>query len=215
MVKDIVEIKRALISVSDKSGLADLLKKLDPQRRGIEIISSGGTAGAIRKLGYTAIDVEIYTGYPESPGGYVKTLQPKIHNGILLDTEDKVHTEFMEKHGVLPIDLVVNNLYPFKETVKKEGITIEKAREDIDIGGSALIRASSKSYKRVATLIDWQDLELLELSGNSIITQFDSRYKLAQKGFEHTASYDAAIADYLLTQGIQNKVRPFYFGDKK
>jgi phosphoribosylaminoimidazolecarboxamide formyltransferase/IMP cyclohydrolase len=197
MVQDIVYIKRALISVSDKSGLANFLKDLNPSERGIEIISSGGTAKSIRELGYSAMDVSEYTGFPESPNGLVKTLHPKVHGGLLLEPEVLAHQGYMQTQNIPPIDLVVVNLYPFQKTVDA-GKPFEDCRENIDIGGPSMIRSAAKGFKRVAILTDWADAAMI--SGGK--TDLQSRIVLAGKAFEHTARYDRTIANHFTAQDI-------------
>lgn len=203
MVNDIVEIKRTLISAYDKRGLEQLLQCLQPSTNNIEIISSGGTAKEIRRLGYNAIDVSDYTGYPESPNGLVKTLHPKIHGGLLLDTENPKHAEYMHAQSIQPIDLVVVNLYPFKETVKKPNSTIEDIREQIDIGGPAMLRAAAKNFKRVAVLVNWDDAKTIRNENNKIYTTLADRVNLMKAAFKHTAAYDTAIAEFMANQPVQ------------
>jgi phosphoribosylaminoimidazolecarboxamide formyltransferase/IMP cyclohydrolase len=219
MTNDRVEIRRALISVSDKSGLADLLKKLDPKRRGIELLSSGGTAKEVAKLGYDVVEVGSYTGYPESPGGYVKTLHPKIHGGMLLDPEQPPHLGYMHQQGIHPIDLVVVNLYPFAKTVADPTKTMEDARENEDIGGPAMIRSAAKGFRRVAILTDWTDIALLrELESaepeSGIGTDLTARTELMKKAWEHTAGYDAAISKYWREKPT-GEIVAFYLGGAK
>jgi phosphoribosylaminoimidazolecarboxamide formyltransferase/IMP cyclohydrolase len=138
-----VEIKTALISVSDKTGLDKFVKTLG--KYSVKIISSGGTAQKIREFGYKEVtDVSDYTGFPESPGGYVKTLHPKIHGGLLLNEKNPEHRKYMEENGIDPINMIVVNLYPFEKTVAKKGINEEEAFDQIDIGGPAMVRAAAK-----------------------------------------------------------------------
>jgi len=188
-------VKRALISVSDKSGLLEIARDL--QKMGIEILSSGGTFKALTDQGISATEVSQYTGFPEMMGGRIKTLHPRIHGGILgrRGTDEAV----MQEHGIGPIDLVIVNLYPFEATVAKPGCSLEDAIENIDIGGPAMIRAAAKNHAAVGVVVDPADyatvMDELRASGGSLSA--DSRFRLAIKSFRHTAAYDAAIASYL------------------
>jgi phosphoribosylaminoimidazolecarboxamide formyltransferase/IMP cyclohydrolase len=193
-------IKRALISVYDKSGLEKLIEILGLY--GVEVVSSGGTAGRIGELGYKKLrKVEEYTGHPESPGGLLKTLHPKVHGGLLLDPDDPEHERYMEKYGIEPFDLIVVNLYPF-QTAVEGGAGIKEAAENIDIGGSTMIRAAAKAallYDRAAVVVDpTQYGEIIEaLSENSGSIPSPLRKRLAEKAFKRTAWYDSAIVEYL------------------
>ena len=188
-------ISRALISVSDKTGIADLARAL--AGRGIELISTGGTAAALRAAGLTVLDVSAITGFPEIMDGRVKTLHPAIH-GALLGRRD-IDAAVMAKHGIEPIDLVVINLYPFEATVARAGCTREEAIENIDIGGPAMIRAAAKNHAFVAVVVDPSDyagiIDEFGASGTTISEA--TRRRLARKAYAHTASYDAAIWSYL------------------
>lgn len=188
-------IKRALISVSDKRGLVDFAKEL--HYMGVEILSTGGTAKVLKDSGIEVKDVSQHTGFPEIMDGRVKTLHPLIHGGILARRDKKEDLEAMERLGILPIDMVVVNLYPFEATVKKEGVSLETAIENIDIGGPTLLRASAKNYRDVIVIVDPDDyssvIEDIKKGGLSI----EKRFELARKVFSHTARYDALIADYL------------------
>ncbi len=193
-------IKRALISVSDKSGLEELVKVLGAI--GAEIVSSGGTAKKIRELGYARLtEVGDYTGHPESPGGLLKTLHPRVHGGLLLSREVPEHREFMDEHGIKPFELVVVNLYPFEATVAK-GAKLLEAAENIDIGGPTMIRSSAKAallYGKVAVVTDpWQYPEIIRAikEGKGEIPAKLVR-ELAEVAFRHTAAYDSAITAYL------------------
>ncbi len=193
-------IKRALISVYDKSGLEELVGALGAF--GVEIVSSGGTARRIREMGYERlVEVSQYTGHPESPGGLVKTLHPKIHGGLLLDREDADHRRWMEENGVEPIDMVVSNLYPF-ERVVEGGADLETAAENIDIGGPSMTRSAAKAallYGRVAVLTDpAQYGEVIEtLRAHDGKLPAEAIRGLAEKAFKRTAAYDRAIVNYL------------------
>ena len=193
-------IKRALISVYDKSGLEEIVSALG--EFGVEIVSSGGTARRIRELGYPRLkEVAEYTGHPESPGGLLKTLHPKIHGGMLLDPEDPEHGAYMERHGIEAFDLVCVNLYPFEEVAAK-GADLVEAAENIDIGGPTMTRSAAKAallYDSVAVVTDpSQYAEVVEtLRANNGELTPELRRSLAEKAFKRTSGYDRAIADYL------------------
>ena len=190
-------IKRALISVSDKSGLIEFARGL--ARFDIEILSTGGTAAALRAAGVKVTEVAEYTGFPEMLDGRVKTLHPKIHGGILGRRDLPEHQRAMSAQGIAAIDLVAVNLYPFARTVARADVTLEEAIENIDIGGPAMVRSAAKNYRDVAVITDPLDypdvLEELASAGGAIGT--DTCFALARKAFAHTAAYDAAIASYL------------------
>ena len=189
------QVNRALISVSDKSGLVDLCRGLISL--GVEILSSGGTYRALAENQILAIEVSEYTGFPEMMGGRIKTLHPRIHGGILgrRGTDEEV----MQEHGIGPIDLVVVNLYPFEATVAKPDCSLEDAIEKIDIGGPAMIRAAAKNHESVAVVVDPADYApvLEELRQYQGALSEATRFRLAVKSFRHTAAYDAAISQYL------------------
>ncbi|MCC5941606.1 MAG: bifunctional phosphoribosylaminoimidazolecarboxamide formyltransferase/IMP cyclohydrolase [Balneolaceae bacterium] len=188
-------IKRALLSVADKTGIEQLAKTL--HENGIEIISTGGTAAVIRKAGIPVKDVNELTGFPECLDGRVKTLHPKVHGGILARTSHKPDNDEINKLDITPIELVVVNLYPFKKTVKNEEVTPAIATENIDIGGPTMIRAAAKNFAHVCALTNpnqYKDFSE-ELTGSNAIS-FKTRRRLAREAFEHTADYDAAISDY-------------------
>ena len=191
-----MKIKRALISVSNKLGVVDLAKKLS--KCGVEIISTGGTGKAIRAAGVPVTYVSDLTGFPEIMNGRVKTLNPKIHGGILAVRDNPEHVRQMEENGIAPIDLVVVNLYPFKKTVAKPNVTLDDAIENIDIGGPAMIRAAAKNFKfvTVVTNPDRYD-EIAKLVADTGEVPYDVRKELAAEAFAHTADYDAAITKYL------------------
>src|SRR5690554_3558632 len=190
-----IKIKRALVSVSDKSGLADLGRAL--AARGVEILSTGGSAKALREIGIPVIEVADYTGFPEIMDGRVKTLHPKIHGGLL--GRRGIDEEVMRAHDIEPIDLVVVNLYPFAATIAKPGCTYEDAIENIDIGGPAMVRAAAKNHDRVAIVVDPSDYSgvLDEMARNNGEVSLETRKRLAAKAYAHTASYDAMVAAYL------------------
>ncbi|MBI4232189.1 bifunctional phosphoribosylaminoimidazolecarboxamide formyltransferase/IMP cyclohydrolase [Candidatus Peregrinibacteria bacterium] len=188
-------IQRALISVSDKSGLAEFAQKLE--KAGVEILSTGGTARALREAGVQVIDVSDYTGFPEMMDGRVKTLHPKIHGGLLCVRDNERHMKEAEANGLKMIDMVVVNLYPFVETISKEGASEEEAIENIDIGGPSMIRSAAKNFKFVTVVTDPQDYEMVaEAIAQSGDTDTLMRKKLARKAFTTTAGYDEAITGY-------------------
>ena len=193
-------IDRALISVYDKSGLEELVEALGEY--GVEIVSSGGTARRIKELGYgNLVEVSDYTGHPESPGGLVKTLHPKVHGGLLLDREDPSHTKWMDENDVKPIDVVVSNLYPFEKVVEG-GADLRTAAENIDIGGPSMTRSAAKAallYDRVAIVTDPdQYAEVIRtLRENDGELTSGLRRRLAEKAFKRTEGYDSAIVSYL------------------
>ncbi|MGO9543757.1 MAG: bifunctional phosphoribosylaminoimidazolecarboxamide formyltransferase/IMP cyclohydrolase [Rhodomicrobium sp.] len=189
-------VRRALISVSDKTGLAGFAKRLE--LLGIEIVSTGGTATHLRDQGIPVLPVSEVTGFPEILEGRVKTLHPAIHGGILANLEQSGTRETLIAHGIAPIGLVVVNLYPFEEAVKKSADDIEAMIEEIDIGGAALLRASAKNHAFVTVLSDPADYAavLEELSGEARTTTLATRRRLAAKAFARTAAYDSAIATW-------------------
>ena len=189
-------IKRALLSVSDKTGLIDFARAL--AEAGVELLSTGGTARAIREAGLDVTEVAEFTGFPEMLDGRVKTLHPKVHAGILAVRDDPAHAATMEAHGLGYIDLVCVNLYPFVQTVAKPH-TLEEAIENIDIGGPAMVRSSAKNYRYVAIVTDPGDYPALieEMAGNQGTLSDATRFDLAKKAFTHTAQYDGHISNYL------------------
>ncbi len=188
--------KRAIISVSDKTGIVEMAKGL--QKHGIEIISTGGTAKALREAGLSVIGISEVTGFPECLDGRVKTLHPNIHAGVLAMRDNAEHMQQIDDLGVSPIDFVIINLYPFKQTILKDSVTQEEAIENIDIGGPTMLRAAAKNYQDVAVIIDPSDYSqvLQELDANGEVS-CNTKFKLAAKVFENTAHYDAMIAQYL------------------
>ena len=191
-----MKVRTALISVSDKSGLEAFAKSL--HEMGIQIISTGGTMNTLRQAGLPVTYVSDITGFPEIMDGRVKTLNPRIHGGILAIRDNPEHMEAMRTHGIPPIDLVVVNLYPFRQTIAKADVTLAEAVENIDIGGPAMIRAAAKNFNDVAVVVnpaDYDDIveELIQF-GN---IRPSVRMLLAKSAFEHTAEYDAHIARYL------------------
>ena len=197
-------IQRALISVSDKTGILEFAKEL--HNSGIEILSTGGTAELLRKDGVPVIQVSDYTGFPEMMDGRIKTLHPRVHGGILARRDVPEHLQAMEEHGIRPIDLVVINLYPFEQTVAKKGSTLEEAIENIDIGGPAMVRSSAKNYKDVTIIVDPDNYGkvLEEIKKGSV--SLETRKRLSRDAFAHTARYDSLIADFLSNQWGENEV---------
>jgi phosphoribosylaminoimidazolecarboxamide formyltransferase/IMP cyclohydrolase len=191
------KIKRALISVSDKTGIVDLARGLADL--GAEILSTGGTAKALRDAGVPVKDVSEHTGFPEMMGGRLKTLHPRIHGGLLGRRDNKDDLEDMRKHGIEPIDMVVVNLYPFERAISREGVTFNEAIENIDIGGPTMLRSAAKNFRDVAVVVDPGDYrsilgEIVSLNGT---LSYQTRVRLARKVFEHTSRYDNIIAGYL------------------
>ena len=192
----VVKIKRALLSVSDKRGIVEFGKELAAM--GVDIISTGGTMKALRDAGVPVTAVQDVTGFPEMMDGRVKTLHPKIHGAILAMRDHERHVQAMKDHGITPIDLVVVNLYPFRETIAKPDITLADAIENIDIGGPCMVRAAAKNNKFVAIVTN-PDMygEITELLKKDGELSDAYRLNLARLAFTHTAEYDAAIAAYL------------------
>lgn len=190
-------IRRALISVSDKTGIVEFAQAL--AERGVDILSTGGTARLLAEQGIAVTEVSDYTGFPEMMDGRVKTLHPKVHGGVLgrRGQDDDV----MEKHGINPIDMVVVNLYPFAETVAKEGCTLADAVENIDIGGPTMVRSAAKNHKDVTIVVNAHDYNrvIAEMDANDKSLTLETRFDLAIAAFEHTASYDGMIANYFGT----------------
>lgn len=187
---------RALISVSDKTGIVEFAKELDSL--GIEIISTGGTYKKLREAGINAMEISELTGFPECLDGRVKTLHPKVHAGILAMRAKEEHMKQLKDLGVDTIDFVVVNLYPFKQTILKEGVTRAECVENIDIGGPTMLRSAAKNYQDVSVITDPNDYEtvLNELKTNGSVS-VDTKFYLMNKVFEHTANYDAMICSYL------------------
>jgi len=188
-------VKRALISVSDKSGIVDLCKGLS--ELGIEILSTGGTAKLLANNNINVVEVSDYTGFPEMMDGRVKTLHPKIHGGLL--GRRGIDDAVMQLHGIDVIDLVVVNLYPFEQTISKSDCTFVEAIENIDIGGPAMLRSAAKNHASVTVVVDTADYDvvLTELNENKASVSDETRFFLAQKVFAHTANYDANVSNYL------------------
>ena len=210
IVKDIdsrVAVKHVLMSVSDKTGLETFVPALVKACPGVKIYSTGGTYTKVKEiLGDAAKDtlvaVSDYTGQPEMQGGLVKTLDFKIYLGLLSETYNDAHQADLKRLSAQPIDMVVVNLYPFQQTIAKEGVTPEMARTNIDIGGPCMVRASAKNYLRVASVTDPLDYASLaaELADHGGTIGLDTRFKLMKKAFAHTAEYDTAIAGFFTTR---------------
>ena len=190
-------IAQALLSVSDKAGVVDFARGLSAL--GVSLLSTGGTAKALADAGLAVTDVGTYTGFPEMLDGRVKTLHPKVHAGILARRDSPVHVAALEAHGIPTIDLVVVNLYPFRETVAKPGCTLSDAIENIDIGGPSMVRAAAKNWPHVGIVVDPADYSgiLAELTAHDGALTDATRFRLMRKAFAHTASYDGAIANWL------------------
>ena len=220
-VDDLVKVRNILVSVSDKGGLEQFIPELVEINPEIRIFSTGGTYGRIAEiLGDSAagrlMQVSEYTGQPETQGGLVKTLDFKIYLGLLTETYNDAHQGDLKRTDSVPIDMVVVNLYPFKETISKPDVTVEQARGNIDIGGPCMIRASAKNYIRVASVVDPSDYGniLAVLKANRGSTSLDLRFQLARKAFDHTAVYDRTIADFLVSKTIDD-VTTCYQMEKK
>ncbi len=200
MESSLKKVTRALLSVSDKTGIVDFARKLADH--GIDLISTGGTSNLLRQHGLVVRDIAELTGFPEMLDGRVKTLHPKVHGGLLGIRDNAEHQAKMSEHAIVPIDMVVVNLYPFRQTIQKPGVTLEEAIENIDIGGPAMIRSGSKNHHDVAVVVDPADYgriaAALETHGGSLPHAL--RFELAQQAFQHTAAYDAEIARYLAAQ---------------
>ena len=190
-------IRRAILSVSEKTGLTEFAQGLAD--RGVEILSTGGTAGLLRQTGVAVIEISAYTGFPEMLDGRLKTLHPKVHGGILGLRDNADHVARMGEMGIEPIDLVAVNLYPFEKTVARPDCTLEDAVEQIDIGGPCMIRAAAKNHRFVAVLVDPADypriLSEMDRLGGEVGPEL--RFELATKAFGRTSAYDAAIAGWL------------------
>ena len=203
-IDSLVSVRHVLISVSDKGGLDTFIPQLVAINSDIKFFSTGATYGRIQEIlgdaaGSHLTQVSDYTGQPETQGGLVKTLDFKIYLGLLTETYNDSHQNDLKRTASVPIDMVVVNLYPFKETISKAGVTVEQARGNIDIGGPCMIRASAKNFIRVAPVVNPSDYEMIvtELESNNGSLTLGLRYRLAQKAFEHTAVYDRTIADFL------------------
>ena len=200
-------VRRALLSVSDKAGILEFAQALSS--RGVELLSTGGTARLLAEAGLPVTEVSDYTGFPEMMDGRVKTLHPKVHGGILgrRGQDDAI----MAQHDIAPIDMVVVNLYPFAQTVARENCSLEDAVENIDIGGPTMVRSAAKNHKDVAIVVKSSDYDTLiaEMDANENSLTLETRFDLAIKAFEHTAAYDSMIANYF------GRLVPSYHSDDK
>lgn len=196
------KVTRAIVSVSDKSGIVDFAKALVDM--GVEIISTGGTARALSEAGVPVVQIEDYTGFPEMMDGRVKTLHPKVHGGILNVRDNADHRRDAAAADIKDIDMIVVNLYPFEQTIARPDVTYEEAIENIDIGGPTMIRSGAKNHAYVAVVTDPCDFDavLNEMKENDAALSFETRARLARKVFALTSKYDAAIVSYL--EGASN-----------
>src|SRR5438105_11224171 len=190
-------IRRAILSVTDKTGLVDFAQKLDGM--GVELISTGGTAKLLRESGIAVKDISELAGFPEMLDGRVKTLHPKVHGGILHRREDPSHRAAVAEHGIAPIDMVVVNLYAFEKTAAKPGVQFEELIENIDIGGPSMIRSAAKNFHDVAVVTSPADYDAIaeEMAKSGGALSSATKWRLAQKAFATTAAYDSAIASTL------------------
>ena len=210
-IDDRVKIRTMLVSVSDKTGLGDFIPGMLDANPDLTILSTGGTYARIGDIlgdrAKTCLkQVSDYTGQPETQGGLVKTLDFKIYLGLLTETYNEAHREDLKRTKALPIDMVVVNLYPFSQTIAKDGVTVENARGNIDIGGPTMIRASAKNFIRVASVVDPSSypgiLEKVKSQDGCLCLK--DRYELSKKAFDHTAVYDRTIADYLAARSLSD-----------
>src|SRR6266550_1116275 len=194
----LVKIRRALISVSDKTGIVEFAREL--KRFGVEIISTGGTAKTLRDAGLEVRDVSDVTGSPEMMDGRIKTLHPKIHGALLSVRDNPEHQAAMREHGIEPIDMVVVNLYPFEEIIKREGVTLAEAVEQIDIGGPAMIRSAAKNFEGVTVVVLPKDFARVsdEMKKNAGAVSLATRDSLAREAFAQTSRYDLIVFAYLM-----------------
>src|SRR5579885_1766660 len=188
------KIQRAILSVTDKTGIADFARKL--ASLGVELVSTGGTAKLLRDSGIAVKDISDLTGFPEMLDGRVKTLHPKVHGGILHRREDPAHRAAVAEHGIEPIDMVVVNLYAFEKTAAKQGVHFEELIENIDIGGPSMIRSAAKNFQDVAVVTSPSDYDAIadEMSRSGGTLSSETKWRLAQEAFATTAAYDSAIA---------------------
>ena len=204
------KVERALISLTDKSGIEDFARALSAE--GIEILSTGGTASKIRDAGIAVVDVSDFTGFPEMLDGRVKTLHPKVHGGILHQRANSEHLEQCSQYGLKPIDIVAVNLYAFEKTIADPGCSLEDAIENIDIGGPTLLRAAAKNFQDVTVNVDPDDyvtvLNEIRESGN---TSLKTRFRLATKVFALTSQYDTAIINWL--QKVDAETNVYFTGE--
>lgn len=191
------KIKTTIISVTDKAGVVDFASSLS--KFGVDILSTGGTARALREGGIFVTDISDYTGFPEMMDGRVKTLHPKVHGGLLGRRDNPEDVKMMKEHDIKAIDMVVVNLYQFENTVVREGVTLEEAIENIDIGGPSMLRSSAKNFKDVTVIVDPADYNVVlkEMEETGGETTLKTRFRLAKKVFGLTHQYDGAISEYL------------------
>lgn len=191
------KITRALVSVSDKTGLVEFIKELE--NFNVEIISTGGTAKMLREAGLTVKDISDFTGFPEMLDGRVKTLHPKVHGGILAKRANTEHLATMKEYDIQPIDMVVVNLYPFEKTTANPDCTLADAIENIDIGGPAMIRSAAKNNADVTVIVNNEDFAsvLTEMKENEGSVSAETNFRLAVKAYKRTATYDKTISDWL------------------
>ncbi len=216
-IDDLVKINNVLVSVSDKKNLETFIPKLVEINPDVKIFSTGGTFARLKEIlgekDRCLAQVSDYTGQPETQGGLVKTLDFKIYLGILTETYNEAHKTDLERTKSVTIDMVVVNLYPFKETISKQGVTVEDARGNIDIGGPCMIRASAKNYLRVASVVDPKDYSgiITKLIENNNAISLKRRFELAKKAFAHTAEYDRTIAGFLSEKTYEEMSRCYKF----
>ncbi|MCP4117280.1 MAG: hypothetical protein GY737_18160 [Desulfobacteraceae bacterium] len=210
-IDDLVRLETVLVSVSDKTGLDTLIPALVKINPSIKILSTGGTFSKIQEILGDGAEgrlqqVSDYTGQPETQGGLVKTLDFRIYLGLLTETYNDSHQEDLKRTSSVSIDMVVANLYPFKETIAKEGVTCENARGNIDIGGPTMIRASAKNFIRVASVVDPDSYDgiIKSLEANNGCLTLEDRFALSQKAFKHTADYDTTISGYLGAMAVED-----------
>jgi phosphoribosylaminoimidazolecarboxamide formyltransferase/IMP cyclohydrolase len=210
-IDNLVKVRHVLASVFDKSGLETFIPELLRINPEIKFFSTGGTFSKIKEILGDAADacltqVSDYTGQPETQGGLVKTLDFKIYLGLLTEAYNDAHDDDLKRTGSVHIDMVIGNLYPFKDTISKPNVTVEMARGNIDIGGPCMIRASAKNFLRVASVVDPSDYEkiLSDMASNNGSISLDLRYHLAQKAFAYTAVYDRTIAEFLGAQAVED-----------
>lgn len=191
------KIERSIISVTDKTGIVDFARSL--LKFGVDVLSTGGTARTLREGGVSVTDISDYTGFPEMMDGRVKTLHPKVHGGLLGLRDNPDHITAMKQHGIKAIDMVVVNLYQFEKTIAREGVTLDEAIENIDIGGPSMLRSSAKNFKDVTVIVDHSDYEMVlkEMEETGGETTLTTRFRLAKKVFRLTHQYDQAISLYL------------------
>mmetsp|Transcript_5845 Transcript_5845/g.3325 ORF Transcript_5845/g.3325 Transcript_5845/m.3325 type:complete len:227 (-) Transcript_5845:131-811(-) len=209
-IDELVKVRHILVSVSDKIGLDTFIPELININPEIKIFSTGGTYKKLDKIigdkaEHYLTKVSDYAKQPETQGGLVKTLDFKIYLGLLTETYNKEHQKDIKRTKAVPIDMIVANLYPFKNTISKKGVSVEEARGNIDIGGPCMIRAAAKNYLRVASVVkpSYYDMIISALRENNGKTSLKLRFMLATKAFEHVAVYDRAIADFLSTKAIE------------